>query len=105
MTHSHRLALAAAALAIAVLAAPAAQAFTFEKAPADGTAAAPLAPGVKPYLDPTDKSAPADGEHRSFSSDGMTTVRQGGVTLQFGHQRSFDEKYNPDALFDPQRFR
>lgn len=105
MTLPHRLALLpAAALGFALLAAPAAQAFTFEKAPGDGTAAAPLAPGVKPYLDPLDKSATAD-DTKSFSKDGVTTIERNGVTLQFGRQRSFDEKYNPNDLFDPQRFR
>lgn len=107
MTPLHRLALLpAAALGLALLVAPAAQAFTFEQATGNGTAAAPLAPGVKPYLDPLDNSgasADADGETKSFIKDGVTTIQQGNATLQFGRERSFNEKYNPDSLFDPLR--
>jgi hypothetical protein len=37
-----------------------------------------------------------------FNTDnGQTTVKQGNSTFQFGGQRSFNERYNSNNLFDP----
>jgi hypothetical protein len=37
-----------------------------------------------------------------FNTDsGQTTMKQGNTTLQFGQQRSFNERYNTNNLFDP----
>ena len=92
----------AAALATVQLAAPAAQAFTFENQASGDGAANALAPGVKPYLDPTDKLEPSqDASH--FDGNGTSKYEFGATTLQFGHQRSFNERFNPDYLYDPLR--
>jgi hypothetical protein len=31
----------------------------------------------------------------------MSTMKQGNTTFQFGSQRSFDQRYNTNNLFDP----
>jgi hypothetical protein len=90
------------AFATVLLAAPAAQAFTFEDAGGGGGAANTLAPGVTPYLDPSDKLAPSQDASR-FDGSGTSKYEFGGTTLQFGHQRSFNERFNPDYLYDPLR--
>ena len=37
-----------------------------------------------------------------FNTDsGQTTMKQGNATFQFGQQRTFDERYNSNNLFDP----
>jgi hypothetical protein len=90
----------AAALGAVLLAAPAAQAFTFENQASGDGAVNALASGVKPYVDPTDKLEPSQNASR-FDGNGTSTYPQGGLSLQFGHQRSFDERYNPDYLYDP----
>jgi len=98
MTPLSRLALLpAAALTFALLAAPAAQAFTYENKASGDSAASGLAPGARPYVDPDEQLDAKKG----FDSNGATSIGQGGVTLQFGHERSFDEKYNPNDLFNP----
>jgi hypothetical protein len=92
----------AGAFAAAVLAAPAAQAFTFEgQASGDGAVNA-LASGIKPYVDPTDRLEPSK-DASGFNGNGTTKYESGGMTLQFGRQPSFNEKYNPDYLYDPLR--
>jgi hypothetical protein len=90
----------AAALATALLAAPAAQAFTFEGQASGGGAASALAPGVSPYLDPTDKLAPSK-DAVGLDSNGTSKFEFGGTTLHFGQQRSFNQRFNPDSLYDP----
>ena len=35
------------------------------------------------------------------TENGQTTIRQGNSTFQFGGQRSFNERYNSNNLFDP----
>jgi hypothetical protein len=92
----------AAALGAVLLAAPAAQAFTFEDAVGGSGAVNALAPGVKPYVDPADKLEPGKDAAR-FDGNGTPTYQQGGFSLQFGHQPSFNERYNPDYLYDPLR--
>jgi len=92
----------AAALGAVLLAAPAAQAFTFENQASGDGAVNALASGVKPYVDPTDKLEPSQNAAR-FDGNGTSTYQQGGLSLQFGHPRSFDERYNPDYLYDPLR--
>ena len=37
-----------------------------------------------------------------FNTDsGKTTLKQGNATFQFGQQRTFNERYNSNNLFDP----
>jgi hypothetical protein len=84
----------AAALGAVLLAAPAAQAFTFENQASGDGAVNALASGDKPYADPADKLAPSQDASR-FDGNG--------TTLQFGRQPSFNEKYNPNYLYDPLR--
>jgi ABC-type transport system substrate-binding protein len=92
----------AAALATVLLAAPAAQAFTFENQASGDSAVNALAPGVEPYVDPTDKLEPSNDASR-FDGNGTSAYQQGGLSLQFGHPRSFNERYNPNYLYDPLR--
>ena len=97
--HTQRFALlAAAALAAALFAAPAAQAFTFERnAPGDGGA-------QLNYTDPMENLLPkSDDGGANFNGHG-TVYQQGGVTVhmnQSGSFQSFDQRYNPNNLFDP----
>ena len=35
------------------------------------------------------------------TENGQTTIKQGNSTFQFGGQRSFNERYNTNNLFDP----
>ena len=84
----NRLAVLAAAFGLALLAAPAAHAFTIEdqsNTNGDGTAR---------YVDPDARF--------SGSGNGQTTIQQGNTTLRFGGQQgSFDQRYNPNRMFDP----
>jgi hypothetical protein len=84
----HRLAVLAAAFGLALLAAPAAHAFTIEdqsNTNSDGTAR---------YADPDARF--------SGSGNGQTTIQQGNTTLRFGGQQgTFDQRYNPNRMFDP----
>ncbi|MEJ2375344.1 MAG: hypothetical protein P8Y71_07925 [Pseudolabrys sp.] len=97
---TQRFALAAAtALAVAVLAAPAAQAFTFERnAPGDNGAALN-------YTDPMENLAPKSDDSRSFDENGTTrTLHDGNFSVQFHSSSgtsSFNQRYNPNNLFDP----
>jgi hypothetical protein len=92
----------AAAFGAVLLAAPAAQAFTFENRANGDSAVNALAPGGMPYVDPTDKLEPTkDGA--GFNGNGTSKYESGGMTLQFGRQPTFNEKYNPDYLYDPLR--
>ena len=92
----------AAALGLVLLTAPAAQAFTIENQASGDGAVNALASGVKPYVDPTDKPEPSKDASR-FDGNGTSTYQHGSFSLQFGRQRSFNEKYNPDYLYDPLR--
>ena len=83
------LAVLAAACGLALLAAPAAQAFTIDdqsNTTSNGTAR---------YADPDAR----------FSGDGSAqTIQQGNMTFRFGGQQgSFDQRYNPDQMFDQNR--
>jgi hypothetical protein len=84
----HSLAVLAAALGLALLAAPAAHAFTIDdqsNTNSDGSAR---------YADPDARF--------SGSGTGQTTIQQGNATLRFGGQQgSFDQRYNPNRMFDP----
>src|SRR5512135_2578905 len=87
----------AAALPVALtFAAPDAKAFTIEN---QGGAS-----GGQGYLD-TDKPAAAPDRLAPvspFNTDkGQTTIKQGNSTFQFGQQRSFDQRYNTDNMFNP----
>jgi len=90
------------AAAFALLAAPDARAFTFENQASGDGAVNALAPGLKPYVDPTDKLESSKDAAR-FDGNGTSKYEFGGTTLQFGRQPSFNEKYNPDYLYDPLR--
>jgi hypothetical protein len=84
---SHRLAVLVAAFGLALLAMPAAHAFTIDdksNTNSDGTAR---------YTDPD--------ERFSGSGNGQNTLQQGNATLRFGSQPSFDQRYNPNQMFDP----
>ena len=82
-----RLAILAAAF---VLAAPAAHAFTFEGHANTNT----NSDGSARYTDPDARF--------SGSGTGQTTIQQGNTTLRFGGQQgSFDQRYNPNRMFDP----
>ena len=54
-----------------------------------------------------DLDKPAAGPDRHtpvspFNSDnGQTTVKQGNTTFQFGQQRSFNDRYNTENMFNP----
>ena len=84
----HRLAVLAAAFGLALLAAPATHAFTIDdqsNTNSDGTAR---------YVDPDARF--------SGSGTGQTTIQQGNTTLRFGGQQgTFDQRYNPNRMFDP----
>lgn len=94
--------LSAAAFAAALLAAPAAQAFTFQgQAPGDSA-------GTKAYVDPMDGVSSGDQQDTSrFDGNGQgSTYQQGGFSLrmnQTGEGQSFDQRYNPNYMFDPLR--
>jgi hypothetical protein len=47
---------------------------------------------------PPDRLAPVS---RFGNENGQATYKQGNSTLQFGAQRSFDQKYNTDNIFNP----
>ena len=84
----HRLAVLAAAFGLALLAAPAAHAFTIDDQSNTNT------DGTARYVDPDARF--------SGSGTGQTTIQQGNTTLRFGGQQgSFDQRYNPNRMFDP----
>ncbi|HEX3162205.1 MAG TPA: hypothetical protein VHQ92_06480 [Pseudolabrys sp.] len=62
------------------------------------------ASGGRGYVD-LDKPAAAPDRLAPVSpynaETGKTTIQQGNGTFQFGQQRSFNERYNPNNLFDP----
>ncbi len=91
-----RLGLAAAALGLGLLVAPAAQAFTLQEG--DGSTTDPR----QRYLELDTRPVTETDPSRSGSGgEGASTIQQGGVTLQFNRQRSFDERYSTDHYFDP----
>ena len=81
-----RLAILAAAF---VLAAPAAHAFTFEGHANTNT----NSDGSARYTDPD--------ERFSNSGNGQGTIQQGNTTLRFGQPQSFDQRYDPNRMFNP----
>jgi len=82
----------AAALGLALLAAPnfvgLAQAFTID----DRSTTNP---------DGTAKFSDTDPRRFGSGTDGQTTIRQGNTTFQFGGQRSFDQRYSKEQMFEP----
>lgn len=91
-----RAGLAAAVLGVGLMAAPGAHAFTFEDG--NGSAASPR----QGYLDLDTRPAEETGTPAArLNEDGVTTIRQGGVTVQFGRQPSFNEQYSTERYFDP----
>ena len=89
--------IAAAALLVALsFAARGAKAFTIEN---QGGAS-----GGQGYLDMDKPAAAPDrlAPVSPFNTDnGQTTIKQGNSTLQFGQQRSFDQRYNTENMFNP----
>ncbi len=88
--------IAAATLLAALYAAPGARAFTIEDqgGPSGGRG---FNDSDKPAAAP-DRMAPVS----PFNTDGgQSTMKQGNTTLQFGQQRSFNDRYNTNNLFDP----
>ncbi len=90
--------LTALALGAALLAAPAAQAFTFERnAPGDNGQALN-------YTDPMENLAPKHDGGAGFNSGKGTLYQNGGLSVQmrqFNGGGSFDQRYNANNLFDP----
>ena len=87
---------AATAFLAVVYVAPGAQAFTIED---QGSASG--GQGFRDLDRPAstpDRLSPVS----PFNTDnGQTTMKQGNATFQFGQQRTFDERYNSNNLFDP----
>ncbi len=93
---SHRLALVTALIGAGLLAASAAHAFTMQ----DGNNSVSAAD--QSFLYPDRGAAGGSGQSQGFKQeDGMTTLKEGNTTFQFGHRPSFDQQYNTDHLFDP----
>src|SRR5690242_4934078 len=84
------------ALFAALCMAAAAQAFTIENQGGPN--------GGQGFKD-LDRPAAAPDRHTPVSpfgtSNGQTTINQGNTTFQFGQQRSFNERYNSDNIFNP----
>lgn len=91
---SHRFVLAAALIGAGLLVAPTAHAFTMQDEKGSATDQSFLYPGGVP-------TTGSDQSQGFKQEDGMTTLKEGNTTLQFGHRQSFDERYNADHLFDP----
>lgn len=91
----HRAFSAAAALALVLSAAGAAQAFTFEDQGATG--------GGQGFTDLNIPNVSSTGapDSRFSSKNGITTYKSGDASFHFGGRPSFDQRYNPNALFDP----
>jgi hypothetical protein len=91
-----RVFVAAATSLAALTVMPGAKAFTLEN---QGGAS-----GGQGYLD-MDKPSATPDRHTPVSpfnsNNGQTTVKQGNTTFQFGQQRSFNERYNTNNMFDP----
>jgi len=94
-----RAALLAAAFGIGLMVSTAARAFSLQDS--NGSTADPR----QGYLNLDTPSAQTDKPASRFGNDDASTLKQGGVTVQFGRQRSFDEEYNADRYFDPLRMR
>ena len=91
--------LAGLALTATLFAAPAAQAFTFERNAAGDNGAA------LNYTDPMQNLAPKSDGGANFDGHGHRTIyQQDGLTLQMNSANggtSFDQRYDPSNLFDP----
>jgi hypothetical protein len=97
MTHltPHRFGLlVAAAFGFALAAAPAAHAFTVENQDSGGAKSQDFFYQGKPT--PQDP----DDQVKSRFGGGQGSVQMGDSTLQFGARPSFNERYNPSAIFN-----
>ena len=56
---------------------------------------------VNNWMDLDSKSSVDLDKPSSRFNDGQTTIKQGNSTLQFGSQRSFNQRFNSDYLFNP----
>jgi hypothetical protein len=96
--HATRRASIAAVTLLAVLyATPGAKAFTIEDSGGGGRSGQAFTDQDKPTA-PPDRLAPVSPFN---SQNGQTTMKQGNTTLQFGQQRSFNERYNTENMFNP----
>ncbi|HVZ51710.1 MAG TPA: hypothetical protein VG986_07075 [Pseudolabrys sp.] len=84
-----------AAFGLAVMAAGVARAFTVEDKGGSGSGQ-----GFTDLDIPKASSAGAP-DSRFKSKDGMTSYKTDFGTVQFGSQPSFNQRYNPNSLFDP----
>jgi hypothetical protein len=88
--------IAAAAFIAALYATPGARAFTIENSGGSGSG--------QGFMD-LDKPAAAPDRlgptSRFGTENGQTSYKQGNTTFQFGQQRSFEQRYNTNNLFDP----
>lgn len=89
--------IAAAALLAALYATPGAKAFTIEDQGGGGRSGQAFMDLDKPAAAP-DRNVPVSPFN---TQNGQTTMKQGNSTLQFGQQRSFNERYSTDNLFNP----
>ena len=93
MTHRFGL-LVATAISVAMLAAPAAHAFTVENQDSAGAKSQDFFYQGKPV--PQDP----DDQINSRFSGGQSSYQLGNSTLQFGSRPSFNERYNPNRIFE-----
>ena len=83
----HRLAVLAGAFGLVLLTMPVAHAFTFEGQSNTNN------DGAARFTDP---------EARFSGTGPATTIQQGNTTLRYGGQMgSFDQRYNPNRMFEP----
>lgn len=89
-------AMIAAAFTAGMCVAPSARAFTVQDMNGPG--------GGQGYLD-LDKPAAAPDRmapvNRFGTENGQTSYKSGNGTFSFGNQRSFEQKYNTDNIFNP----
>jgi hypothetical protein len=93
---TYRFAAFTAAVLLAVCVAPAARAFTIQdtNGPTGGQGYLEL---DKPAAAP-DRMAPVS---RFGNENGQTSYKSGNNTFYFGNQRSFDQKYGTENIFNP----
>jgi hypothetical protein len=88
---------AAAVVFAAAFIASAAQAFTVQDS--SGSAAGAGFMDLDKPAAPPDRLAPVN--RFGTDSSGQTTYKSGSGTFQFGQQRSFDQRYNTENIFNP----
>ncbi len=94
---TRRASIAAITLLVALYATPGAKAFTIEDQGGGARSGQAFMDLDKPAA-PPDRHVPVSPFN---TQNGQTTYKQGNNTLQFGQQRSFNERYNTDNMFNP----